>query len=408
MKVLFLECNMGAAGDMLGAALLGIVDDKKRILEELNSIGLKGIVYKLEDMEKCGIKSNHLRVLIYGKEEGVEDAYEHGEDCHGTHGKEAESMHEHHHHTLYEIEDIIESTSLSKEIKSDVREVYELLAEAESDAHGVAVDQIHFHEVGNMDAIADIVATCYIMHEINPDKIIVSPINYGGGSVKTAHGILPVPAPATAYLLREIPSYGSNTIKAELCTPTGAALIKYFADEFSQQPSMIVHKIGYGAGKKDFPQANILRTMLGEMTEANEQVCEFACNIDDMTAEEIGFATERLYEAGALEVYTISADMKKNRPGVVLHCLCKLSEKDNIIHQIFKNTTTIGIREYTCNRYVLNREIEKVDTPYGQIRKKTSYGYNISRSKFEYDDLAGIAIRTGKSIIDLKRELEEK
>ena len=408
MKTLYLECKMGAAGDMLGAAFLDLMEDPDAVVSELNNIGIKGIEYKLDDAEKCGIRGKHLRVLVNGQEELPDEVIE--KDAHNhehADGHTHEDGHAHTHRTLYEIEDIIESLNIEKEIKSDIREIYQLLAEAESEAHGVAVDKIHFHEVGNMDAIADIAATCYLMHKLEPDKVVVSPVNVGGGMVKTSHGVLPVPAPATAILLKGIPSYESEVVKSELCTPTGAALIKYFADEFKAQPLMAVEKIGYGTGNKDFPQANVVRAVLGETNDESEYVLEFTCNIDDMTAEEIGFATEMLFEAGALEVYTIAADMKKNRPGTVLYCVCKQDIRELIVQQIFKYTTTLGIRENVCNRYVLTREIKKIETPYGEVRKKISYGYNVTRSKLEYDDIAGIARRTGKSIIELKKEIDQ-
>ena len=171
---------------------------------------------------------------------------------------------------------------------------------------------------------------------------------------------------------------------------------------------MAVEKIGYGTGNKDFPQANVIRVIQGETEDDSEQVLELVCNIDDMTAEEIGFATEMLFDAGAVEVYTVSADMKKNRPGTVLYCICSQDIRDHILEQIFKYTTTLGVRENVCNRYILTREVKKIDTPYGEVRKKYAYGYNVSRSKLEYEDLAGIARRTGKSIIELRKEIEEK
>ena len=283
--------------------------------------------------------------------------------------------------------------------------MYQLLAEAESEVHGVNVSDIHFHEVGKLDAIADIAAVCYMMHEIDPDKVIVSPINVGNGQVRTSHGILPVPAPATANLLRGIPSYSSDRISGELCTPTGAALVKYFAFDFGAQPVMAVDRIGYGMGKKDFPQANCVRAIVGEANDEADVVVELSCNVDDMTPEEIGFATEMLFEAGALEVYTISIAMKKNRPGFLLTCMCREDKKETVVKTIFKHTTTIGIRENVSNRYVLTRQIEKIQTPYGEVRIKNSSGYDVQRRKFEYDDLAGISRRTGKSVIELKKEL---
>ncbi len=417
MKTIYLECKMGVAGDMLAAALLGLVDDSNAVIDELNGLGIPKVIYRLDDASKCGINGKHLSVLIDGVEEKPSEDHdhnhEHEHDHEHEHIHEHDHEHEHEHHgghehrSLYEIEDIIENLNVCKEVKSDIREVYELLAQAESSVHGVPVDQIHFHEVGNMDAIADITAVCYLIHLLDPDRIVVSPVNVGGGTVKCAHGILPVPAPATASLLMEIPFYESDRIKSELTTPTGAALVKYFADAFDTQPIMRVSKIGYGMGKKDFPQANALRALLGITTESAEQVVELSCNVDDMTPEQIGFATESLLKEGAVEVYTVAADMKKNRPGSVIYCMCKLEDREKLVQSMFKHTTTIGIRENVCNRYVLAREIQKIDTSYGEVRVKKSSGFGVSRSKLEYDDLAGIATRTGKSIIDLKKELED-
>jgi len=404
MKTIYLECKMGAAGDMLAASLLDLFENKQELLEKLNGIGVPKVQYVLEESTKCGIVGKHLSVLIEGEEEHVEDVSDdesgHEHNHHGHH-------HHHSHHSLYDIEEIIENLKLSKEIKSDIREIYQLLAEAESTVHGKTVSEIHFHEVGELDAIADIAAVCFLMHELDPDKVLVSPVNVGGGNVKTAHGILPVPAPATAELLKEIPTYSSENIKGELCTPTGAALLKYFAFGFSSQPVMRVNKIGYGMGKKDFAQANCVRAILGESNEEPECIIELSCNIDDMTPEEVAFATESLFGAGAIEVYTISVGMKKNRPGILMVCMCREDDRDAIIKTIFNHTTTIGIRENICNRFVLSREFKTVETPYGQVRVKKSYGYDTKKEKIEYDDLAGIARRTGRSIMSLRKEIEE-
>lgn len=448
MKTLYLECKMGAAGDMLSAALLGLFDETDDILKELNSLGVPKVKYCLEDSKKCGILGKHMSVLVDGVEEeaGVnpddedhhnhershnhdhdhEHSHEHSHDHNHEHSHDHdhdhehshehshdhvhENDHEHHtheHRSLYDIEEIIESLQTCKEIKSDIREVYELLAEAESSVHGIPVSEIHFHEVGNLDAIADITAVCYLMHKLDPDKVIVSPINVGGGKVRAAHGILPVPAPATASLLKGIPSYQSD-IESELCTPTGAALVKYFAFEFSNQPVMSMEKIGYGMGKKDFPQANCLRAVLGTTKEDMEQIVELSCNVDDMTPEEIGFASEMLFAGGAVEVYTTSIGMKKGRPGTIITCMCRLDEREKILGLIFKHTTTIGVRENIYNRYVLSREIKKIDTPYGEVRVKRSYGRDVDREKLEYDDISGIARLTGKSLMELKKEINEE
>lgn len=400
MKVLYLECKMGIAGDMLASALLGLFDDKESVLNALNSMNVPKVTYRMTKMQKCGITGEHISVLVDGREEESIDVSD-SEHLHSLH------EHKHESRTMYDIEDIIESLSLSKEIRSDIREVYELLAEAESKVHGTAVSEIHFHEVGNLDAVADIAAVCYMMHELDPDKVLVSPINVGSGQIKCAHGILPVPTPATALILTDIPSYSSDRIAGELCTPTGAALIKYFAFDFGPQPVMSVEKIGYGMGKKDFEQANCVRALLGNAGEDADMVVELSCNVDDMTPEEVGFATEMLMDEGALEVYTISIGMKKGRPGFLITCMCREDKKDNLIRSIFKHTTTIGIRENRSCRYVLSRTIEKKESPYGEVRVKKSSGYNIEKSKLEYEDLAGIARRTGKSLFLLRKELEE-
>ena len=404
MKTLYIECKMGVAGDMLTAALISLFNDVFQKEKELNNIGIPNVEFILEDSSKCGVCGKHMKVLVKGQEELDSDhAHEH------SHGQEHSHEETHHHHNkLYDIEDIIENLNLSKEIKSDIREVFQLLAEAESKVHGEPVSEIHFHEVGNYDAIADITAVCYLMHELDIDKVVFSPINVGGGTVKCAHGILPVPAPATALLLEGIPSYESENIRSELCTPTGAALAKYFAFDFTSQPIMTVKKIGYGMGKKDFPQGNFVRAIYGECSDEyeNDQIVELSCNIDDMTPEEIGFATDQLFEAGAVEVYTIPADMKKNRPGVVLSCMCRIDNRENMLKALFKHTTTIGIRETVCNRYVLSRKIDAMETPYGKVRVKEASGYDVKRKKLEYDDITGIARRTGKSIFEIKEELK--
>jgi uncharacterized protein (TIGR00299 family) protein len=257
-----------------------------------------------------------------------------------------------------------------------------------------------------MDAVADVTAVCLLINELKPDEIVVSPVNMGGGQVRCAHGIMPVPAPATAYLLRDIPIYDSG-IKSELCTPTGAALLKYFASRFGTMPVMKTTAIGYGMGKKDFSAANCVRALLGETDDTAETVPELSCNVDDMTAEEIGFATERLFEGGAHEVYTMPIGMKKSRPGMLIRVICREQDKERIVGLLFKYTTTIGIRETSTRRYVLDRRIETVDTPYGKIRRKVSVGYGVSRTKYEYDDLSRIAKEQNISLDEIKKALTE-
>ena len=240
------------------------------------------------------------------------------------------------------------------------------------------------------------------MDKLKPGKIIVSPINVGSGNVKCAHGILPVPAPAAAEILRGVPFYKSD-IKGELCTPTGAALVKAFATGFSNMPVMTVDKIGYGAGDKEFEQANCVRAFLGDDTEiGRDEVLELICNIDDMTAEEIGYACEKIFDAGALDVFTQPVNMKKSRPGNLLTALCKEENKQKVIESIFKHTSTIGIREHICGRYILDRKTEKINTPFGAVRVKVASGYSTKKYKYEYEDLKRLAQDHDMSIAQVK------
>ena len=242
-----------------------------------------------------------------------------------------------------------------------------------------------------MDAVADITAACLAMNRLGVEKVVVSPIHVGSGTVHCAHGILPVPAPATANLLRDIPIY-SGEIRGELCTPTGAALLRHFATEFGAMPPMKISKIGYGMGKKDFPQANCVRAFLGESgDEGRDRILELSCNLDDMTGEAIGFACKALLSAGANDVFTVPVSMKKSRPGTLLKVLCKEADREKFVSLIFRHTTTIGIRENVLDRFVLVRREETLETPYGPVRCKISEGYGTKRTKFEYEDLARIA-----------------
>ena len=282
--------------------------------------------------------------------------------------------------------------------------VYGLIAEAESHAHGRPVDQIHFHEVGTMDAVADVTAVCLLIEELSPQRILSSAVHVGSGSVHCAHGILPVPAPATAYILKDVPVYGGS-IDGELCTPTGAALLKHFVSSFGDMPVMRVSAIGYGMGHKDFERANCVRAMLGETDENSEQMYELACNVDDMTAEDIAFACEELFAGGANEVYTVPVGMKKSRSGILISVICTPQNREHLIRLMFKHTSTLGIRESTFNRHVLERRTETVQTPYGELRAKVSEGHGVTRTKYEHDDLERIARENGKSIEELRREL---
>lgn len=404
MSTLYFDCSMGAAGDMLTAALLELLPEPDKFVERLNSLGIPGVKYIRETAEKCGITGTHMRVTVDGAEEHEHTHHhEHHHEYHHDHGHE--HHHEHHHHTsLHDIEHIVSHLAVSDKVKEDVLAVYGLIAEAESHAHGRPVDQIHFHEVGTMDAVADVTAVCLLIEELSPQRILSSAVHVGSGSVHCAHGILPVPAPATAYILKDVPVYGGS-IDGELCTPTGAALLKHFVSSFGDMPVMRVSAIGYGMGHKDFERANCVRAMLGETDENSEQMYELACNVDDMTAEDIAFACEELFAGGANEVYTVPVGMKKSRSGILISVICTPQNREHLIRLMFKHTSTLGIRESAFNRHVLERRTETVQTPYGELRAKVSEGHGVTRTKYEHDDLERIARENGKSIEELRREL---
>ena len=289
-------------------------------------------------------------------------------------------------------------------MQDDALAVYRRIAEAESKVHGTTVDQIHFHEVGTLDALADVVGVCLLMHLLAPEKVYASSVHVGCGQVKCAHGILPVPAPATALLLSGVPIYG-GAIQGELCTPTGAALLTHFVTKFGELPAMQLLKSGYGMGTKDFPAANCVRAMLGEQDAPAEEILELSCNLDDCTGEAIGFAMERLLDVGALDVYWTSVGMKKNRPGILLTCMCRPLDREKMVELLFRHTTTLGVRESAFRRYTLSRESKTIQTPDGDIRVKVSTGYGVTREKPEFEDLAKIARETGKSLSELQKNI---
>ena len=444
MKLLYLDCGMGAAGDMLGAALAELLPDDTRdaFASELNAAGIPGVHVSLDPSVKCGITGTHLTVTVNGTEE-KEGGHSHFHD-HSHHDHQHDHSHEHshshdHHHdhshrSLHDIHHIIDDLKLPEAVRTDILAVYRIIAKAESKAHDKPVSEIHFHEVGTMDAIADIASVCLLLHKLAPDQIIASPIHVGSGQVKCAHGILPVPAPATAYILKDIPIY-SGSIQGELCTPTGAALLKHFVTRFDQMPLMTPASTGYGMGTKDFPAANCVRAILGESFAENqpETICELSCNVDDMTGEDIAFAIETFLQNGALDAFTVPCTMKKGRPGVLVTVLCKGPDQKQMTKLILQHTTTLGVRNAIKKRWALSRtESETVipddvlanvtvpDKPVGSkaqelkttgndctIRSKTSTGFGITRNKYEHDDLEKIARTYGLTLAQVRALLAD-
>lgn len=397
MSILYLDCGMGAAGDMLTAALIELFPDREQTVAELNSLGVPGVRYVQAQTEKCGITGTHIHVYVGGAEEGE----------HHSHSHDHPHTHDHIHSGMEEIEHRIAHLHVSPAVRENIRAVYARIARAESRVHGVEIDQIHFHEVGTLDALADVTAVCYLMEKLGNPTVYASPVHVGSGHVSCAHGILPVPAPATAEILKGIPIYGGQ-IQGELCTPTGAALLKQFVCEFGDMPVMTPKAVGYGMGKKNFAIANCVRAVLGESgTGTGDSIVELCCNLDDMTGEDVGFAMEQLLAAGAADVFTTPIGMKKNRPGVMLSVLCREDKREEMVHLLFRYTTTLGVRETLHRRYCLQRRQESVATAYGDVNVKISSGYGVERRKPEYDDLAKIAQRENLPTWVLREEIPE-
>lgn len=389
MKTLYLDCGMGAAGDMLTAALMGLTDDREAALEELNRAFAGRVVFSLTPDRKGSLAGLHCTVSIDGDVEGQEEHAHH---------------HHHHHSSLADAEAFISSLSLPEAVVADALAVFRAIAEAEAKVHGTTMENIHFHELGTLDAMADVVSVCYLMHRLKPDRVAASPVHVGSGTVHTAHGVLSVPAPATTELLKGIPIYSSETL-GELCTPTGAALLKHFADSFGAMPAMRVEKIGYGTGTKEFPRPNILRAMLGKTEEEGERLLELSCNLDDSTPEDLGYAMEALFQAGALDVWFTPIGMKKSRPAVMLSCLGREAQREALLTCLFRHTGTLGVREFVCSRAALARSVRTADTPWGPVRIKRSEGFGVVREKAEYEDLKAIAEKEKLTLDDIRKAL---
>ncbi len=443
MRTLYIECNMGAAGDMLTGALSELLPDPEAFVAMMNAAGVPGLRVERVAKSTCGILGTHMRVEIGGAEElcpdlpegapesearefrqEIEHEHEHGHDHdhehehvhehehdHGhTHDHEHAHGHDHgghHHASLAEVCAQIDGLKLPEEVRAEAKAVYGLLAEAEAHAHGCDAESLHFHEVGMLDAIADVCAVCLAMRILAPERVVVSPVHTGFGQVRCAHGVLPVPTPATAYLLRNMPA-SAGSVRGELLTPTGAALLKHFATEFGWMPAMRVERTGVGVGTKEFPAANCVRAFLGEDGAGDEDVYELCCNLDDMTGEAVAFAAEELMNVGALDVWLTPIQMKKGRPGVELSCLCKPGDRARMEEAMLRHTASIGVRGQRLERRTLPREKGSVETPYGAVGVKISRGADFTRAKAEYEDAARAARAAGVPLSDVLRAAERE
>lgn len=430
MKTLYLECKMGAAGDMLMGALLELVPNPEQTLEQLNALGIPGVTYAMEKTAKCGILGTHVTVTVNGQEEHSHDHehehehHDHGHEHHHDHAVEAHEHdhdhehihehdhdhdHEHHHHrhtSMADITHIVSHLPLSETVRNHALGVYQAIAQAESKAHGMPVEEIHFHEVGAMDAVADVVGVCMLMDQLKVDQVCASPVHVGSGHVHCAHGILPVPAPATADLLRGIPSYGGEI--------QGGALYPHRRGPFAPVCDEIRPHAPDGGGEN--------RLWHGQQGLSHGQLRPGDAGPDGGRPRRsgggapvqsgrhdsggIGFAVETLLENGALDVYTTAIQMKKNRPGVLLSVLCHPEQRENMVGLLFRHTTTLGIRETEHRRYTLERSSRQAETPWGAVAVKRAQGWGVTREKPEFDRLREIAKKENLSMAEVRKALK--
>lgn len=376
MKTLYFECKMGAAGDMIMSALYELISDKHIFLDSMNRLFPDHVRLIPEERVVNGIAGTHIKVLIHEEEETPSNTHKVHHHSHDSHS---------HGYSYKTICESIASLPLSDSVKEHATLIYRKIGEAESKVHRCDLEQIHFHEVGSLDAIIDVVGCCLLIEMLNPDKIVVSPIHVGNGTVRCAHGVLPVPAPATAEILKDAPYYTGN-IPSELCTPTGAAILTHFANDY-QEAHLYHTTVGIGLGNKEFEQLNAIRAFLSDTSENTDTILDLSCNIDDMTGESFGYAMELLLNEGALDVYYESVQMKKHRPGIVLHCFCNPEDKDRFIALILAHTTTRGVRYQTFGRAKLNARFEDYQNAYGSFHIKINEGYGIQKKKVEFEDI---------------------
>ena len=410
-KNLYFECNSGISGDMAVAALIDLGADREKLLKVLGSISADGFKVEISDVVKNGVKCCDFNVILDEKHEN------HDHDTDYLFGHKHQHVHHHHEHrNLGDILHIIEHTELNENAKNLAGKIFKIVAVAESKAHGVALEEVHFHEVGAIDSIVDIVAFAFCFDDLGIERVFIPSLTEGTGEIRCQHGILPIPVPAVVNIVQE---HGLSMMitdtKAELVTPTGAAIAAAVRTDETLPKEFKITETGLGAGKRNYEKPSILRAFLIEVSEettaaeknkepANE-VMKLEANIDDSTGEELGFAMEQLFEAGALDVFYTSCFMKKNRPAYMLTVLCKNEDSEKMEEIIFNQTTTIGIRRCVMERTVLEREELSVQTPYGNAKIKLLIHNNRKRFAPEYESVAEISRKTGISFGKIYNEL---
>lgn len=349
MKTLYFDCFAGASGDMILGAMVAAGVEPNFLREQLSLLPVAGFSIDFETVNRSGLSSTYARV---------------------------ETAHEHKHRHLSDIKQIIDGSRLSDPVKQCAVQIFTRLAEAEARVHNEPVDHVHFHEVGALDAIVDVVGAAICFEALKIDRFICSPIHVGSGMVKMAHGQFPIPPPAVTELLKGVPFYATD-IKGELLTPTGAAIITTVCNEYGPIPQMSTETMGYGAGTREYPDfPNVLRVLLGETegkSTTDERLWMLETNLDDASPQILGHVMDRVLELGALDCFFTPVQMKKNRPGVLLSVLCGRDEKEAVMKLLFMETTTLGVRSYEVTRRALERSVVRVETQYGPIDVKVAH-----------------------------------
>jgi len=432
MRIAYLECFSGISGDMFLGALVD-AGVPAALLEETVTALEVGARIEISRVDRSGISAVKVDVYVHGEKDAPRKQHEHHDHEHEHehgHGHEhqpvellehnyatasrvgAPAPHRHEHgRGLKEIRGIIGRAKISENAKSKAIAIFQALGEAEAKIHNQNIETIHFHEVGAVDAMVDIVCAAVGAEVLGVDEIICSPLNVGGGTVKCAHGTFPVPAPATVELLKDAPVYSSG-IEAELVTPTGAAIVKTLCKRFAAFPAMKVEKTGYGAGTRDFPgHANVVRLTVGEADIefaakiSQETITVLEANLDDLNPQVFGYVMDRLLDEGALDAFGVPVQMKKNRPGTLLTVLCRPEDASKLTHLLFTETTTLGVRRREENRQALARQWVTVDTRWGKVRMKVaSMNGTITNYAPEYEDCRRIAV---ENRVPLKAVMQE-
>lgn len=433
-KTLYLECESGISGDMTVAALLDLGADQQVLKKALASLPVQGFDIRISRVKKSGLDACDFDVVLDKEHEnhdhdmeylhGHTHAHNHGtEHMHGhdVHNYDAEYIHEHHgaddmheheHRSFADILQIIESSSLTERAKKTSADIFSVLADAEAKAHGVPKNQVHFHEVGAVDSIVDILSAAVCLDNLDIDQVIVTELSEGRGTVRCQHGILPIPVPAVANIVQANHLRLKLTqVEGELVTPTGAAIVAAVRTSDKLPESFFIEKTGLGAGKREYACAGILRAMLLEFENKEswvekDEICKLETNIDDCSGETLGFLMERLMRAGAKDVHYTPVYMKKNRPAYQVNVICKKEDAEKLEEIIFRGTTTIGIRRMYMERSILKREAAEIDTPFGKMKVKVCSLQDGKRIYPEYEEVVRICRETGLSYYEVVKNIQ--